>query len=98
MARLNIRVPPFFDCPQVRIRVLFNHSGSQSLCEPPRRRAASLVGTLRPGRVTDNRAVAVTLVAVLLRWKFRFSLLLAHRRQREVDPPPGLTFLTSAAL
>jgi len=61
-----------------------------TLSKPPRRQAASLVGTLRPGRWRQNRAVAVPLVAALPRQKLCSSMLLAHRRQREADPPPGL--------
>jgi hypothetical protein len=43
-----------------------------------------------PAASIPNRAVAGTLVAVLSRQKFFSSLLLAHRRQREADPPPRL--------
>src|SRR5437762_855536 len=58
--------------------------------ESSRRRAASLVGKRLPGRPSPNRAVPGTLVAALLKRQARSSLLLAHRRQREADPPPGL--------
>src|SRR5712691_4564402 len=53
------------------------------LLQRPRRRATSLVGTLRPGRRSRNRAVAGTLVAALSRRRLRCSMFLAHRRQRE---------------
>jgi hypothetical protein len=59
------------------------------LIEGARRRAASLVGTLRPGRESKDRTVAGTLVANLLRQQPLSPMLLAHRRQREADPPPG---------
>src|SRR6266581_5206466 len=43
-----------------------------------------------PAARNENRVVAGTLVADLSRQKLFPSLLLAHRRQREADPPPGL--------
>ena len=43
-----------------------------------------------PAANIPNRAVAGTLVAGLARQKPLSSVLLAHRRQREADPPPGL--------
>src|SRR5437016_2997251 len=43
-----------------------------------------------PAATRENRALAGSLVAVLSRRKVLPSLLLAHRRQREADPPPGL--------
>jgi hypothetical protein len=44
-----------------------------------------------PAAKIPNRAVAGTLVADLERQKLFSSLLLAHRRHREADPPPGLS-------
>jgi hypothetical protein len=55
--------------------------GSCHCSMSPQRRAASLVGTLRPRRQSQNRAVAGALVAGLARQKLLSSLLLAHRRQ-----------------
>jgi hypothetical protein len=49
----------------------------------PRRRAASLVGPLRPGRRNHNLAVAGRSIAGSVRRKLLSALLLAHRRQRE---------------
>ena len=59
------------------------------LSKSPRRRAASLGGTLRPGRRSQDRAVAGSLVAALSRQKLFTSLLLAHRRQREATRRRG---------
>src|SRR5712691_620089 len=53
------------------------------MIKSPRQRAVSLVGTLRPGRRSQYRAVAGALVADLLMLKLLSSVLLAHRRQRE---------------
>ncbi len=57
--------------------------------ESLRRRAASLVGTLRPGRESPNQAVAGSFVAGLARQKLFSSLLLTHRRQREATRRRG---------
>src|SRR5712691_7125222 len=59
------------------------------MIKSPRRRPVSLVGTLRAGRPSQNRAVAVTLVAALVRRKLFSSVLLAHRRQREATRRRG---------
>ena len=52
---------------------------------------ASLVGTFGPGRLRENRALTVSLLAVSWVQLFASALLVAHRRQREAGPSPGLT-------
>ena len=51
---------------------------------------ASLVGTLRPGRDSQNRAVACRSVALAARRLSFWPVLLRSRLLREAVPPPGL--------
>ena len=81
----GIDLPNWFE---VRLDVVSQNVGPVEAA--PGVGSASLVGTLRPGRRSWNRAVAVALVAGLSSRQLLRSLLLAHRRPREANPPPGL--------
>jgi hypothetical protein len=59
--------------------------------QSPRRRAASLIGTLRPGRTRYNRAVAGRSVAVPVRYEARPALLLRS------SPPAGGALVAGAS-
>jgi hypothetical protein len=68
---------------QIREYVSFVRSKSPGVGPPP---SSARSG---PAANIPNLTVAGTLVAALVKQKPFSSTLLAHRRQREADPPPG---------